>query len=166
MADDDVLNPVEAVARLRAARSKQLAMIEKVDSELAAIAREIAECETSRDRAKSAFESEARKTRAPKGAARVFAVAAIGATVSLSLALGPLGLLGLVGVGIGSGVAYGLDAGDRKNEEAMRQTLDTANEKIRQLSLRRDALTSHRGKVAEKLRLTRLFLDKLRSSHG
>lgn len=94
----------------------------------------------------------------------MLAVAAVGGTVSLSLALGPIGLLGLLGVGIGTGVAYGLDVADRKNEETKRQTVDGLNEKIRELSLHRDALMSRRRKLEEKLRLTRLFLDKLRSS--
>lgn len=161
---DDVLKPAEAIARLRAARSKQLALLEEIDGELEAVARKIAECETNRDRANSTFESAARKTRAPKGAAKVLAAAAVGGTVSLGVALGPIGLLGLLGVGIGTGIAYGLEAADRKNEETKRQIVDELNEKIRDLSLRRDALMSRRRKLEEKLRLTRLFLDKLRTS--
>jgi hypothetical protein len=70
-------------------------------------------------------------------------------------------LLGLIGVGLGTGISYHCDRADKENQEAYGVANDAISRKKRELAMYRSALLRARDKVNKKLDMTRSLLGSL-----
>jgi hypothetical protein len=151
----------EVLGRLRAARARQLEVLETLERRLQEVEQELLKLQDARDLAEDSLKIRLSRGRGTKKAAGVLAAASFPATVAMSIAFGPLGLFGLLGLGLGAGVAASLDATDRDIERAFAAEKLKQTSNIRALEELKGRIVRKRVIVEEKLRRTRSLLDKL-----
>jgi len=156
-----MLSKEEVLERLRRARANQLEALGTLERRLQETDQELLDLQNARDMAAANVQVLALQRRGTKRAAGVLAAASITATITLSVAFGPLGLLGLLGLGAGASVAGSIDAAERALEREVAEENRRRTSEIRALEELKGRIARKRGIVEEKLRRTRSLLDKL-----